>query len=72
MCFESTNDYNTVTPYVGVWIETLPSNEQETHIQVTPYVGVWIETDALKGAMRWIESHPTWVCGLKPGSCLLL
>ena len=33
-----------VTPCVGVWIETLPLNEQKTHIQVTPCVGVWIET----------------------------
>ena len=33
-----------VTPFVGVWIETLViSAKIQTH-QVTPFVGVWIET----------------------------
>ena len=33
-----------VTPFVGVWIETLEiSAKIQTH-QVTPFVGVWIET----------------------------
>ena len=33
-----------VTPYVGVWIETLLRHIFFTQVQVTPYVGVWIET----------------------------
>ena len=54
-----------VTPYVGVWIETLELAQQADGLEVTPYVGVWIETSilAMKGSSR--RSHPTWVCGLK-------
>ena len=33
-----------VTPYVGVWIETLAETLKYTVTSVTPYVGVWIET----------------------------
>ena len=33
-----------VTPFVGVWIETLPWAPKCTFIRVTPFVGVWIET----------------------------
>ena len=33
-----------VTPYVGVWIETLSVTNAESGMLVTPYVGVWIET----------------------------
>ena len=34
----------TVTPYVGVWIETLARTSALLEKAVTPYVGVWIET----------------------------
>ena len=34
----------TVTPYVGVWIETRKWQARRTIQTVTPYVGVWIET----------------------------
>ena len=33
-----------VTPYVGVWIETLQVGHAKRLHCVTPYVGVWIET----------------------------
>ena len=33
-----------VTPYVGVWIETVRTITDEEKAVVTPYVGVWIET----------------------------
>ena len=33
-----------VTPYVGVWIETLEEAKAYARNAVTPYVGVWIET----------------------------
>ena len=33
---------------------------------VTPCVGVWIETDLSALSIRATESHPAWVCGLKP------
>ena len=34
----------TVTPFVGVWIETLRLCISLSRLQVTPFVGVWIET----------------------------
>ena len=55
-----------VTPYVGVWIETLREIMYFCIIVVTPYVGVWIETFGDRNRHQVIESHPTWVCGLKP------
>ena len=36
--------HTSVTPYVGVWIETMRGNTSENWRIVTPYVGVWIET----------------------------
>ena len=33
-----------VTPFVGVWIETIKSDLQLRIQCVTPFVGVWIET----------------------------
>ena len=35
---------NFVTPFVGVWIETLPCAPSCAVCAVTPFVGVWIET----------------------------
>ena len=34
----------TVTPFVGVWIETQLARMTELYFEVTPFVGVWIET----------------------------
>ena len=33
-----------VTPFVGVWIETMIRKCFPIHFPVTPFVGVWIET----------------------------
>ena len=33
-----------VTPFVGVWIETIFLTAKVIGIHVTPFVGVWIET----------------------------
>ena len=33
-----------VTPFVGVWIETLSGMYKSETSLVTPFVGVWIET----------------------------
>ena len=33
-----------VTPFVGVWIETLSKYAVKIDTKVTPFVGVWIET----------------------------
>ena len=49
-----------VTPYVGVWIETLVTSVSSTCIPVTPYVGVWIETVHCGRRAVLLESHPAW------------
>ena len=36
-----------VTPYAGVWIETISCINSLTERHVTPYAGVWIETQTL-------------------------
>ena len=54
-----------VTPYVGVWIETIKEENNFVELKVTPYVGVWIETYDSGQSSDLQKSHPTWVCGLK-------
>ena len=51
---------------MGVWIETAMTSCTIQRNFVTPCMGVWIET-----VDQWMtsiagESHPVWVCGLKP------
>ena len=58
-----------VTPYVGVWIETLLAAASKLDTRVTPYVGVWIETLRLTSDAEhtgvtpyvgvWIETFPS-------------
>ena len=36
------------------------------HQHVAPRVGVWIETQIPYIKISHIQSHPVWVCGLKP------
>ena len=36
--------YRSVTPHVGVWIETIEVQHLVIRKVVTPHVGVWIET----------------------------
>ena len=55
-----------VTPFVGVWIETLLSRPHTRCMRVTPFVGVWIETENTARLYDNVLSHPSWVCGLKP------
>ena len=33
-----------VVPYIGTWIETLPSSSTGVGDVVVPYIGTWIET----------------------------
>ena len=54
-----------VAPYVGAWIETPRSPRKLKTKQVAPYVGAWIETTKLEKIKKFLESHPTWVRGLK-------
>ena len=58
-----------VTPFVGVWIETLDDGSKSWLQRVTPFVGVWIETWDTYSSRRSPESHPSWVCGLKLARC---
>ena len=56
----------TVTPFVGVWIETLKEwlaiVAQLSHPSwVCGLKPVCVKTEYVDG-----ESHPSWVCGLKP------
>ena len=55
-----------VTPFVGVWIETVILLPANIPLSVTPFVGVWIETATALQKYKEIQSHPSWVCGLKP------
>ena len=61
------SDKDTVTPCVGVWIETLLKRENLS----------WAGSHTLRGCVDWnagilswkkgtMRSHPAWVCGLKP------
>ena len=54
-----------VTPFVGVWIETVCWLIIRFVMTVTPFVGVWIETGLTSNAKVTTQSHPSWVCGLK-------
>ena len=43
------NEQINVTPFVGVWIETLAQPSSNVISSVTPFVGVWIETPVAYG-----------------------
>ena len=45
-----------VTPFVGVWIETVVMTSTWRSLTVTPFVGVWIETRLSSRNM------PPWAC----------
>ena len=50
-----------VTPYVGVWIETISAMSTSIAAMVTPYVGVWIETFICGYEVGGVTSHS--LCG---------
>ena len=51
---------------MGVWIETAVIQYDIFGLAVTPFVGVWIETTKeFPLNPIGLESHPSWVCGLK-------
>ena len=52
---------------MGVWIETEELPDNSIAYYVTPCVGVWIETLVMELTYLKKQSHPAWVCGLKPG-----
>ena len=49
---------SSVTPFVGVWIETCLSRTWPKNVEVTPFVGVWIETAKLVRNQLWGEVTP--------------
>ena len=51
-----------VTPYVGVWIETIKEENQFVEPVVTPYVGVWIETSSTMLCTQGIGCHTLRGC----------
>ena len=54
-----------VAPYVGAWIETEMKKKTFYPNPVAPYVGAWIETIIKNWNINKLQSHPTWVRGLK-------
>ena len=49
-----------VTPYTGVWIETLNLEQYIMTVVVTPYTGVWIETSHLQRPPSPKACHPLY------------
>ena len=47
-----------VTPFVGVWIETIFIGGDDKTLSVTPFVGVWIETAKLLRNQLWGDVTP--------------
>ena len=47
----------TVTPHVGVWIETINKKGDYYVEKVTPHVGVWIETNYSTSYFSEDSSH---------------
>ena len=46
-----------VTPYAGVWIEMIVSNNDSRLFCVTPYAGVWIEIETLTATQALEDGH---------------
>ena len=54
-----------VAPHVGAWIEIDIPLEISLPFVVAPHVGAWIEIKRQIYADKGLQSHPTWVRGLK-------
>ena len=50
-------EINTVTPFVGVWIEIMPLVTVFEFLCVTPFVGVWIEIGVIKSTLEPLGCH---------------
>ena len=55
-----------VTPFVGVWIETLSEKEHRQKRQSHPSWVCGLKQTNRNSSLISILSHPSWVCGLKP------
>ena len=56
---------DSVTPFVGVWIEIPICGAGSAELKVTPFVGVWIEIRETCLFEKKKGSLPSWECGLK-------
>ena len=63
--YEEAHKHLLVAPYVGAWIETIPTKHYRHLEKVAPYVGAWIETSKSLNLAFFPLSHPMWVRGLK-------
>ena len=54
-----------VAPHVGAWIEINRLEWVWRSVAVAPHVGAWIEIGQRQKDSDHLESHPTWVRGLK-------
>ena len=59
------NEWGTVTPFTGVWIEIGCPLSPGAMTTVTPFTGVWIEISLASPDEMRRMSHPSRVCGLK-------
>ena len=62
MVLLSVGIYYWVTPFVGVWIETLILSRSSFTLKVTPFVGVWIETTSQRYEIVLNRSHTLRGC----------
>ena len=54
-----------VAPHVGAWIEIAYVDGNDLVVDVAPHVGAWIEISKYQRTVADMQSHPTWVRGLK-------
>ena len=59
------NTANTVTPYVGVWIETEKHDNISKDDVSHPMWVCGLKLDVILSQGKYALSHPMWVCGLK-------
>ena len=55
----------TVTPFVGVWIETLQKSQENVNKSSHPSWVCGLKLLNVQIQQMLIRSHPSWVCGLK-------
>ena len=58
-----------VTPFVGVWIETLNNPLSKLDTESHPSWVCGLKLQKLEDYCTKHKSHPSWVCGLKHYHC---
>ena len=54
-----------VAPHMGAWIEISRLGNLSGYLVVAPHMGAWIEIKHQFHRLVGLQSHPTWVRGLK-------